>query len=179
MKPYSESCDQNRDPILKVIEPLLRDRIAVLEIGSGTGQHAVYFAAHLPHLIWYASDRSENHAGLAQWLAEARLANLRGPLQLDVTQDPWPYLQVDAVFSANTIHIMHELEVAAFFAGVGRLLPVNGVFLLYGPFNYAGNYTSESNARFDLWLKPSWPLLWPPPSMKMVLTFLVSGRLGT
>lgn len=107
----------------------------------------------MPHLTWYTSDRPENHAGITQWLAEAGLANLRGPLQLDVAQEPWPHVQVDAVFSANTTHIMHEREVAALFVGVGRLLPVHGVFLLYGPFNYAGNYTSESNVRFDRWLK--------------------------
>lgn len=153
MKPYAESCDQNREPILDVIGPLLADRSAVLEIGSGTGQHAVFFARRLPHLTWYASDRRENHAGIRMWLEEAGLPNLRGPLALDVSADPWPELAVDAVFSANTVHIMHWPGVEALFRGVGALLPAGGRFLLYGPFNRDGRYTAASNARFDQWLK--------------------------
>jgi cyclopropane fatty-acyl-phospholipid synthase-like methyltransferase len=152
MKPYSEACDQNRDFILAVIEPLFRDRQRVLEVGSGTGQHAVYFAQRMPHLTWCASDRLESHAGMRAWLDEARLPNVTGPIELDVCQPAWPQLQVDAVFSANTAHIMSREEVVAFFAGVGRLLPGNGLFCLYGPFNYGGRYTSESNERFDRWL---------------------------
>jgi cyclopropane fatty-acyl-phospholipid synthase-like methyltransferase len=151
-KPYSESCDQNRDSILSVIRPLLSDATAVLEIGSGTGQHAVYFATQLPHLIWQSSDCAEYLPGIHSWLAEADLSNTPVPLKLDVTGD-WPALSVDAVFSANTTHIMHWPAVEAMFAGLGRLLPSGGRFLLYGPFNYKGNYSSDSNARFDAWLK--------------------------
>ncbi|MCB1863952.1 MAG: DUF938 domain-containing protein [Chromatiales bacterium] len=157
-KPYAESCDQNRDPILAVIAPLLADRRAVLEIGSGTGQHAAYFAARLPHLVWHASDRAEAHLGISIWLEEARLANTRGPLELDVQQAQWPAVEVDAVFSANTAHIMSAEAVAAMFAGVGRLLPPGGKFLLYGPFRYHGRHTSDSNARFDEWLRRRDPL---------------------
>ena len=153
MKPYSEACDENRDPILAVIKPLMTDRTSVLEIGSGTGQHAVYFAARLPHLIWYTSDRAENHAGIEIWQREARLKNLCGPLQLDVLSPAWPQLEIDAVFSANTAHIMHWEEVEAMFSGVSSLLSPGGRFLLYGPFNFHGQYTSDSNARFDQWLK--------------------------
>lgn len=153
MKPYSESCDQNRDPILAVIEPLFADCLAVLEVGSGTGQHAVYFARRMPHLIWYTSDRQEYHDGIRQWLREAALSNTPAPLLLDASRTPWPSLAVDAVFSANTTHIMHWPEVQALFDGVGRILPVGGLFVLYGPFNYSGAYTSDSNARFDAWLK--------------------------
>lgn len=153
MKPFSESCEQNKAPILAVIAPLFRDCRSVLEIGSGTGQHAVHFAAHLPHLLWHTSDMAENHPGINLWLAEAALPNTRPPLALDVLRDPWPDLAVDAVFSANTTHIMGWLAVEALFAGVGKLLHQNGLFVLYGPFNYAGQYTSESNARFDQWLK--------------------------
>ncbi len=153
MKPFSESCEQNKAPILAVIAPLFRDCRSVLEIGSGTGQHAVHFAAHLPHLLWHTSDMAENHPGINLWLAEAALPNTRPPLALDVLRDPWPELVVDAVFSANTTHIMGWLAVEALFAGVGKLLHQNGLFVLYGPFNYAGQYTSESNARFDQWLK--------------------------
>jgi len=152
MKPYAESCDQNSDPILVVIEPLFRDRQRVLEVGSGTGQHAVYFAQRMPHLTWYATDRLESHAGIRAWLEEARLPNLEGPVELDVRQPIWPKLKVDTVFSANTAHIMSWEEVVAFFDGVARLLAANGLFCLYGPFNYGGRYTSESNERFDRWL---------------------------
>ncbi|WP_335342211.1 DUF938 domain-containing protein [Sedimenticola hydrogenitrophicus] len=152
-KPYAESCDQNREPILSVIRPLFDDRQRVLEIGSGTGQHAVYFAAALPHLTWYTSDCAEYHDGIRLWLEEAALPNVRAPLPLDVARSEWPALDVDAVFSANTAHIMHWPEVEAMFAGVGRLLQAGGLFVLYGPFNYQGRFTSDSNARFDGWLK--------------------------
>lgn len=154
MKPYAESCDQNREPILSVIKPRLLDATALLEIGSGTGQHAVYFAPHLRHLTWQPSDVSEHHPGIQAWLDEAGLPNVPPPLALDVS-DPaaWPRAVYDAVFTANTVHIMGEPEVAALFAGVGRVLACGGVFLIYGPFNYDGQYTSDSNARFDLWLK--------------------------
>lgn len=158
VKPYSEACDRNRDPILAVIAPLLSRCRAVLEVGSGTGQHAVYFAARLPHLVWHTSDREENHPGIRLWLEEAGLANVRPPLSLDVTQAPWPRLDIDAVFSANTTHIMHWSEVEAFFRGAGARLPKGGIFLLYGPFNFGGHYTSESNAQFDLRLKGRDPL---------------------
>lgn len=153
MKPYAESCDQNRDPILAVLAPLFARSRNVLEIGSGTGQHAVYFAARMPQLIWHTSDRRESHAGIRMWLDEAGLANVRPPLPLDVSQHEWPPIRVDAVFSANTTHIMHWHEVEALFAGVGRVLYEGRLFALYGPFNYEHRYTSESNERFDAWLK--------------------------
>ncbi|MGB5396152.1 MAG: DUF938 domain-containing protein [Gammaproteobacteria bacterium] len=151
-KPFSESCEQNREPILQVIEPLLRDASSLLEIGSGTGQHAVYFGAHLPHLRWQASDCADYLPGIRLWIDEAALSNVPVPLELDVTL-AWPVLSIDAVFSANSVHIMHWHMVEALFAGVGRVLPSGGMFLLYGPFNYQGSYSSESNARFDAWLK--------------------------
>lgn len=153
MKPYSESCDQNRDPILAVIQPLFSGCKHLLEIGSGTGQHAVYFAQQMPHLIWHTSDRHENHAGIHMWLNEADLPNTRLPIALDVSHDHWPQQQFDAVFSANSVHIMSWQDVQTMFAGVGRVLKEGGAFALYGPFNYNGEFTSESNARFDLWLK--------------------------
>jgi len=152
-KPYAESCEQNRDPIFAVLQPLFTDRTAVLEIGSGTGQHAVYFAEKMPHLTWHCSDRIENHEGIQLWLDEAHLSNTRSPIALDVSHDNWPELKVDAVFSANSVHIMHWSDVQACFAGVGKLLPAQGLFALYGPFNYNHQYTSDSNARFDKWLK--------------------------
>ena len=153
MKQFSQACIHNRKPILEVIQPLLSKSRLVLEIGSGTGQHAIYFAHNLPWLIWYTSDLSENHAGIQEWQAEAGLLNSRGPLTLDVMQSQWPKLEVDAVFSANTVHIMHWPAVKQLFAGVGELLATDGLFLLYGPFNYNSQYTSESNARFNSMLK--------------------------
>ncbi|MBI1195485.1 MAG: DUF938 domain-containing protein [Gammaproteobacteria bacterium] len=158
-KPNAESCERNRDPILTVIEPLLADRRAVLEVGAGTGQHAVYFAERMPHLIWYASDRAQNHEGIRSWLGDAGLKNVAGPFDLDVRQERWPNVEVDAVFSANTAHIMHWDDVTAFFAGVGRILESGGIFLLYGPFSFAGRHINESNARFDLRLKDKDPLM--------------------
>ena len=151
-KPFSESCVQNRDPILNAIRPLLVNTTSLLEIGSGTGQHAVYFAAGLPQLVWQPSDCAQYLPGIRLWLEDANLKNIQPPLELDVTQ-AWPALNIDAVFSANTVHIMHWHMVEALFSGVGKLLPSGGRFLLYGPFNYRGAYTSESNARFDAWLK--------------------------
>jgi len=159
MKPYAESCDQNREPILSVIQPLFADLTRVLEIGSGTGQHAVYFAAAMPHLTWHTSDCLEYHDGIRLWLEEAALPNVRVPLHLDVARSVWPALDVEAVFSANTAHIMHWPEVEAMFAGVGRLLAAGGLFVLYGPFNYHGRFTSDSNARFDGWLKQRDPAM--------------------
>ncbi|KHF24299.1 DUF938 domain-containing protein [Solemya velum gill symbiont] len=152
-KPWAESCDQNREPILEVIRPLFSESGSILEIGSGTGQHAVFFAQQLPHMQWHASDQSDYHAGISMWVEEAALPNVHGPFQLDVMQEDWPQIDIDAVFSANSAHIMDEKMVEAMFAGVGEILPHAGVFALYGPFNYDGSYTSESNARFDEWLK--------------------------
>ena len=152
-KPYSAACDNNRQPILEVIEVLFSGCREVLEIGSGTGQHAAYFAQRLPHLVWHSSDLPENHAGIKLWLDEAELANTPPPLLLDVNQAHWPELNVEAVFSANTIHIIDWASVRAMIAGAGQLLPEKGILALYGPFNYGNAYTSDSNASFDLWLK--------------------------
>lgn len=152
-KPFSESCVQNRDPILSVLRDVFADHRHVLEIGSGTGQHAVYFGAALPHLRWQTADVPPHHAGIRQWLDDAALPNVLPPLALDVNQTGWRNGRYDAVFSANTLHIMSGAEVERFFAGVGEVLEPGGVLTVYGPFNYGGRYTSESNARFDAWLK--------------------------
>ncbi len=158
MKPYAESCDQNADPIFAVIAPLLQKHHSLLEIGSGTGQHAVNFAARLPHLTWQTSDLPENHAGIRLWLEEANLPNILPPIALDTRSESWPGIAADSVFSANTAHIMHWQDVQGMFRGIGRLLPPGGLFLLYGPFNYQGQYTSASNERFDQWLQQRDPL---------------------
>ncbi len=154
MKPYAESCEQNRDPILAVLQDFFVDRKQVLEIASGTGQHAVYFGEALPHLSWQTSELPGNHAGIQAWLDEARLPNVLSPLTIDLNDDAWPLaITVDAIFNANTVHIVSWPAVERMFAGIGRVLAPDGLLCLYGPFNYGGKFTSESNARFDAWLK--------------------------
>ena len=152
-KPYAESCEQNSGPILRVIKPLLENCASVLEIGSGTGQHAVYFAEHMPHLTWHTSDCAQYMSGINLWLDDAGLENLLRPIELDVSRSIWPRICIDAVFSANTVHIMRWPDVEALFSGVSDVLRQGGVFLLYGPINYKGAYTSLSNENFDRWLK--------------------------
>ncbi len=152
MKQFSESCIQNQDPILSIIKPLLANAKSVLEVGSGTGQHAVYFAEQMPHLAWQASDQPQYLSSVNAWINEAGLDNLPSAIELDVTK-PWPKLKVDSIFSANTTHIMSWEMVVDFFNGIDCSLNAGGSFILYGPFNYNGQYTSQSNANFDLWLK--------------------------
>ena len=146
MKPFSEASERNRAPILAVLKRVFKDRKHVLEIGSGTGQHAAYFSAELPHLVWQASDVADNLPGIREWISTP------APIELDVDRQ-WPRLDVDAVFSANICHIMSWPQVERLFAGVGRLLTPGGVFALYGPFKYGGRHTSDSNARFDAMLR--------------------------
>ncbi|HBU30236.1 MAG TPA: methylase [Thiobacillus sp.] len=152
-RPFAESCVQNRAPIIAVLREVFANCSRVLEIGSGTGQHAVYFAPELPHLVWQTADVPQHHAGIRLWLDDAALPNVLPPLALDVNDTAWHSGRYDAVFSANTLHIMGWPEVERFFAGVGAVLQAGGVLAVYGPFNYKGTYTSESNARFDAWLK--------------------------
>ena len=151
-KPYSPSCDRNRDPILAVLRDHFPDRRRAIEIGSGTGQHAVFFAAALPHLRWQASDQRENLPGIRAWLDEAALPNTPAPVELDVN-GTWPRERFDAVFSANTLHIMGWAEVERLFAGLAAILDDDATLVIYGPFNYGGKYTSKSNTHFDVWLK--------------------------
>jgi hypothetical protein len=148
-KPFSQACENNKQPILAVLRRHFGGVREVLEIGSGTGQHAVFFAARLPHLVWQTSDVLENHPGINAWIDGAAVGNVRRPLALDVTAQPWPLGTTGAVFSANTAHIMSWPAVETMIAGVGAVLVPGGVFCLYGPFNYNGEFTSESNARFD------------------------------
>ena len=153
MKPFSEACAENQDPILAILRETFSAVGSVLEIGSGTGQHAVHFARHLAHLTWQTSDLSANHPGIHAWLDEAALPNIRLPITLDVNANPWPVEPVEGVFSANTLHIVSWPEVAQLFRGVGQVLLPGGVLCVYGPFNYGGEFTSASNARFDDWLE--------------------------
>ena len=156
-KPFSESCVQNQEPILEVLLPLLKDKERLLEIGSGTGQHAVFFAKHMPDLIWQTSDQNIYHDGIKLWLDEAGLDNTRPPLSINVSTDQWPEKTYDTIFSANAVHIMSWENVVDYFKHACSLLESQGYFVLYGPFNYNGEYTSESNARFDQWLKNNDP----------------------
>ena len=152
MKRFSDACERNREPILQVLRRVFADRKSVLEIGAGTGQHAAYFAPALPHLAWQPSDVAENLPSVRLWREEAQTPGLREPLELDVDR-PFPAVEADAAFSANTCHILSWPQVERMFAGVAALLPKRGVFALYGPFNYGGKPTSPSNAEFDTWLR--------------------------
>jgi Protein of unknown function (DUF938) len=149
MKPHSEACERNREPILQILKQWFVVSGQVLEIGAGTGQHAVYFATHLPHLTWMTSDREANLEGIRSWTLDALLPNLPEPVKLDVRAAVWPVSGIQYVFSANTAHIMSWPEVEAMFAGVGRVLREKGLFCLYGPFNREGKFTSDSNRAFD------------------------------
>lgn len=153
MKPYAESCDINKDPILDVLKEVFADRRQVLELASGTGQHAVHFGRALPHLTWQTSELQQNQAGIQAWLDEAQLPNVLAPVQIDANDEHWPVGSFDAIFNANTVHILSWPEVEKLFAGIGRVLDAGGILCLYGPFNYGGKFTSDSNARFDVWLK--------------------------
>ncbi len=174
--PSSPACARNREPILAVLRRHFADVRRVLEIGSGTGEHAVHFAAALPHLAWQPSERPEALDGLNERIHQAALSNLRMPLPLAAQASPHPLMPAglaadpetfarlidggndgrgfDAVFSANTLHIMGWREVEGLFAGLPALLAEGPAMLaLYGPFNRGGGYTSESNREFDAWLK--------------------------
>jgi len=149
----ADACERNKGPILEVLRAELGASERVLEIGSGSGVHAVHFAAHLPHLVWQPSEVPANLSPLAQRILLQGTENLRAPLALDVRADPWRMPQVDAVFSANTLHIMAWSAVREFFRGVGSVLTAPGVLCVYGPFRFHGRHTSDSNAGFDRWLR--------------------------
>ncbi|MFZ6759789.1 DUF938 domain-containing protein [Undibacterium sp. Ji50W] len=152
-KLFSAACERNSAPILQAIKPVLTGCQSLLEIGSGTGQHAVTFAQHLPHVLWQTSDRLEYHPSIQAWLDETAVPNVLPPLELNIGKTAFPEQQFDAVFTANTCHIMAWEEVELMFAGVARVLEKPGRFLIYGPFNYAGEFTSASNQQFDASLK--------------------------
>lgn len=155
-KPQSPASERNREPILTVLRDFFSDRTAVLEVGSGTGQHAVHFAEAMPRLQWQASDRMENLPGIRAWRDEAALPNTPEPIELDVTR-AWPGATFDAVFSANTLHIMGWAEVEAMFAALPAVTTDDAKLAIYGPFNIDGRFTSDSNAVFDASLKAGAP----------------------
>ncbi len=151
--PYSSAAERNRNPILDQLRVLIPRQGTVLEIGSGTGQHATYFTRNLPGLLWQPSDRQENIAGLEACFAAEGNERILPPLKLDVTCDPWPGHSYDAAFSANTAHIMPWDAVVAMFAGIAAHLVRHARFCLYGPFNINHCFTSPSNAQFDASLR--------------------------
>jgi len=151
-KPRAPSCERNRAPILAVLREHFADRRRVLEVGSGTGEHAVHFAAALPQLSWQCSDRAEHLPGIRAWLDEAALPNTPPPIELDVA-GAWPPARYDAIFSANTLHIMAWQDVERLFARLPAATTNDAILAIYGPFNVDGRYSSESNAAFDRWLQ--------------------------
>lgn len=156
-KPNSPASERNKRPILDVLNVEFRVCRSVLEIGSGTGQHAVFFAEAMPWLTWQTSDVAENHPGIRAWIADARLENVRDPMPVDVLRPDGVDGEYDGVFSANTAHIMSMSAVRGMFDLAGRVLSDGGLFCLYGPFNRDGEFTSESNRRFDQSLRSQDP----------------------
>ena len=153
MLKFSDACERNKDPILKILKHEFNNSNLVLEIGSGTGQHAVYFGKHLSHLNWQPTDLNENLASIKERIDLEATDNVKPPIELDVSKHPWPILDVDAVFTANTFHIMSWELIENFFVGLGEVLNISGALCVYGPFKYRGKYTSESNEKFDGFLK--------------------------
>lgn len=153
IKPNAPSCEQNQHVILDVLKTIFIEPGEVLEIGSGTGQHAVFFTENLPHLNWQPSDLEVEHAGIKMWLAEVEHKRIKAPLVFDVDMPGLAIDKKDYVFTANTTHIMSQTQAEKMFKHVGDYLKAGGLFAQYGPFNYNGQYTSESNANFDVWLK--------------------------
>ncbi|MGI9238239.1 MAG: DUF938 domain-containing protein [Woeseiaceae bacterium] len=151
-KPFSEAAANNAGSVLEILRHEFQDVTDVLEIGSGTGQHAVRFAAELGHLDWQTSDLEDNHSGIRAWLAEAGLANVRPPLTLDVRRATIGK-KYDAVYSANTVHIMSFDAVSKMMPLVAKVLRPDGVFCLYGPFRRFGGFNTPSNAQFDAFLR--------------------------
>ncbi len=153
MLEYSEACERNKQPIVERLQTILTEVGSVLEIGSGTAQHAVHFARHLPYLTWLTSDLKENIPAIKARLEQEGLSNIHEPVELDVSRHPWPVSIVDAVFTANTLHIMSWLNVQHLFKGLNKKLKPGGKLCIYGPFKYDNKFTSQSNQQFDLWLK--------------------------
>jgi SAM-dependent methyltransferase len=149
---FSQAADNNKQAILDVLAEHMASPATVLEIGSGSGQHALHFSAQLTHLMWQPSELDCGLEALRSNLDQAAIANVADPVVLDVCGGPWP-ADVDCVYTANTLHIMSWSMVIEFMRGVGQVLGASGSLYVYGPFRYNGDFTTESNARFDGWLK--------------------------
>lgn len=147
-KPFSQACENNKPFILDQLRKYFANTQRVLEIGSGTGQHAVYFAHNLPHLEWHCADQREYHEGINAWIDDYPSHNLHRPFSLSFPKDPWPKVDLDGVFTANTAHIMLKDQVQSMMKSIALHLPPNGVFCQYGPFTIKGEFSSQSNADF-------------------------------
>ncbi len=156
-KPYSQASENNKEPIRQILAPYIKAGGILLEIGSGTGQHGEHITQHYPDLAWQTSDQTAYLDGINLWVADAQRDNFKAPLELEVSTAKWAHEKVDFLYSANTAHIMSWEEVEKFFEFVPNALKEGGYFFLYGPFNYQGQFTSESNARFNDWLKEQAP----------------------
>ena len=156
-KPFSQACENNQEPIRLALDHYFQMGGHLLEIGSGTGQHAFYISNFYPKLIWQTSDVRANLSGIETWVREGNRDNLKSPIDFDINSAEWNKDKVDYIYSANTVHIMSWNEVVKLFALLPKCLVPSGYFFLYGPFNYNGKFTSESNQRFDLWLKEQAP----------------------
>lgn len=151
--PFSQACENNKQVILEILERHLKDGDQVLELAGGTGQHSVHFAANLPNLHWQSSDIPSNVDNLNLRITQAKLPNLPAAIGIDVNHPAWDSVRPTAIFSANSLHIMSADSVENFFRGIGEVLRADGTLIVYGPFKYAGEFTSESNEGFDRWLK--------------------------
>ena len=156
--PYAEACEQNKDPILQVLREQFTEPLTVLEIGSGTGQHAVYFTEQMPHLRWQPTDRAEYLAGISSWIEHAQSSSVLPPIELDVSEKEWQIKTASGIFCSNAIHIMSWNHVIALFGGVKLIAEKGAKLVMYGPFNYGNEYTSESNRQFDTMLRSRDPL---------------------
>lgn len=155
LKEYSPSCEQNKEFILKVLKDLLPTSGTVLEIGSGTGQHAVYFASQFPNLSWQPTDLCAHFSSIRAWAQEKALKNLRRPLELDLLADlkTWPLSAAQAIVCINTVHIVAWRGVVNLFAGAARVLPPGGLLYVYGAYRYATHPLEPSNKSFDQLLR--------------------------
>ena len=149
---FSAAADRNKAPILKVLHYRLKKLDRILEIGSGTGQHATFFAAQLPSLVWQCSDLPSNLPPLKSALLQSRLENLPTPVAIDVNDEP-TLIDFQAIYTANTLHIMDEISVSNFFSYADKVLTKKAQLFIYGPFKVNGDFTSESNRRFDASLR--------------------------
>ena len=153
-KPFAPSCERNQQAIYDVLNSIIKPKDKqILELGSGTGQHAVFMAPQLPALTWHTSELIENHTGIKQWLAESDAENIIMPLHYQAGTTAFPEVVADVVMTVNTLHIMSWDCVKALISDLGQHLNVGARVLIYGPFNYDGEFTSKSNAEFDVWLK--------------------------
>ncbi|MBW7860470.1 MAG: DUF938 domain-containing protein [Rhodocyclaceae bacterium] len=151
---FAPSVARNRDFILPILRRVLPATGMVLEIGSGSGEHAVHFARHLPELVWQPSDADpEALDSIADWVAEARLPNLLPPLRLSLTQEDWPVRAIEAVLAINVLHFSPPESTQALFHGAAGVLGAGGVIYCYGPYRRRGRHTAPSNERFDEWLR--------------------------